>query len=192
MTAHFSTEHLPEHMDKRHRASGISEEVFAAIGIALAIIGLAGAAPRVLDTIAVIVLGATFLCERWTVAGAHEGFDVRRPAERALTAESIAGWAGVVLGILSLLRVAPTVLAPIAVIVFGAGLVFGVTMGWRTERVIAGVATMVLGILALIQLDPRRLTLIGLMVVGVALLFTGPMVASRLHHAVKKAERAVS
>jgi hypothetical protein len=175
-------------MDTRHRAGGIGEEVGAAIGLVLAIIGLAGAAPRFLDTIAIIVLGVTFLSERWSVTGGvHEGIHAQGAVERGLAAESIAGWTGVVLGVLSLLRLVPTVLAPIAVILFGAGLVFGVARAWRTERVIAGLATIVLGILALVQLDPRKLTLIGLIIVGGALLFTGPVVAARIHEADRRA-----
>jgi hypothetical protein len=160
----------------------VTEAITAAVGVALAIIGLAGAAPLRVATIAVIVLGATFLFERWT-ATAHmqEGTWTEAHADRALAAESIAGWAGVVLGILSLLRLAPNVLVPIAVILFGGGLILGMALGSRTARVIVGVCAVALGILALVQLYPRTLTLIGLLAVGGILLFTGPFVVARRH-----------
>lgn len=163
---------------------GVVEALTAAAGIALAIIGLAGAAPRFLDTIAVIVLGASFLFERWTATtGEREGIVSGAEFKRGMTFESIAGWAGVVLGILSLLRLAPTVLAPIAVIAFGAGLLLGLRM-WRGGRGVAGVAAIVLGILALVQIDPRTLTLIGLLAVGSALLLSGSAIGMRARHPV--------
>ena len=172
---------------QHERTGGVTEAIAAAVGVALAIIGLAGAAPRFLDTIAVIVLGATFLFERWTVtARVHSGTWDEVHADRALAAESIAGWAGVVLGILSLLRLAPTVLAPIALIVFGGGLLFGMALGSRTARFIVGLCAVALGILALLRLDPRTLTLIGLIAVGGVLLLTGPLVVMRRHHLVAR------
>jgi hypothetical protein len=167
---------------EHERAGGITEAIAASAGVALAIIGLAGRAPRVMDSIAVIVLGAAFLFERWTATSrVHAGTLPEERADRALAAESIAGWAGVVLGILSLLRVAPTVLVPIALMVFGAGLVLGLAMGSRTARLFVGLCTVALGILALLQFAPRTLTLIGMIGVGGILLLTGPMVMARMH-----------
>ncbi len=156
----------------RNRAGGAVEALCAVAGIVLAIIGLAGAS-RFFDAIADIVVGAAFLFEVWTLMA-------RGQHERGLWAERVAGWAGVVLGILALLHLAPTVLAPIAVIVFVAGLIFGMGLLSRAARVVVGVCAVVLGILALIQLDPRTLTLIGLIAVAGILLLTGPaLVRSR-------------
>lgn len=157
----------------RNRSGGAVEAICAVAGIVLAIIGLAGAS-RFFDAIADIVVGAAFLFETWTVLAAGR-------SERGLWAQRIAGWAGVVLGILALLRLAPTVLAPIAVIIFGAGLVLGMGLLSRAARVVVGLCAIVLGILALIQLDPRTLTNIALIAVAGILLLTGPAMAWRGH-----------
>lgn len=155
------------------RTTGAVEALCAVAGIVLAIIGLAGAS-RFFDAIADIVVGAAFLFEVWTVLGTGG-------RDRGVWAERVAGWAGVVLGILALLHLAPTVLAPIAVIVFGAGLVLGMGLLSRSARVVVGACAIVLGILALIQLDPRTLTNIGVIAVASILLLTGPAFARRGH-----------
>jgi hypothetical protein len=162
----------PAHRD---RTGGTAAALCAAAGVVLAIIGLAGAS-RFFDAIVEIVVGAAFLFEVWTVLATD-----RHEHRRGLWAERTAGWVGIVFGILALLRLAPTVLAPIAVIVFGAGLALGMGLLSRTGRIVVGCATIVLGILALIQLQPRTLTLIGLIAVSGTLLLTGPALASRRH-----------
>jgi hypothetical protein len=159
---------------QRNRAGGAVEALCAAAAIVLAIIGLAGG-PRFFDAIAGIVLGTAFLFEVWTVLGGAHGAS----HERGLTAERVAGWVGVVLGILALLRLAPTFLAPIAVIVFGFGLALGMGMLSRAARITVGVCAIVLGILALLRLDPRTLTNISVIAVGAVLMFTGPAMAWR-------------
>jgi hypothetical protein len=164
------------------RGTTWTEAFFAAGGLALAIIGLSGAAPRWLDTIADIAIGLAFLFERWSVtARQHEGAFTGLQRDRGLTAEAVAGWTGVVLGILSLVRVAPSILAPIAVLVFGAGLAIGTGLGTRSGRILIGCAAIVLGILAIIGIDPHTLTLIGLIGVSAALLLSGPLFAWRRH-----------
>ncbi len=180
----------PTEPSTRHeRAGGLTEAILAAAGIVLAIIGLAGAAPRFLDAIAVIVLGAAFLFERWTAtARVHEGFWLEEHGDRGLAVESVAGWSGVVLGILALLRLAPMVLTPIAVIVFGVALVLGMGLASRGVRIIVGLGAICLGILALLRLDPRTLTLIGLLAVGCILLLSGPLVVARLSTAARRTE----
>ncbi|HEX8791865.1 MAG TPA: hypothetical protein VF765_13015 [Polyangiaceae bacterium] len=157
----------------RNRAGGAVEALCAVAGIVLAIIGLAGAS-RFFDAIADIVVGAAFLFEVWTLTA--RGHD-----DRGMWAERAAGWTGVVLGILALLGLAPTVFAPISVIVFGAGLIFGVGLLSRAARVVAGLCAVVLGILALLQLDPRTLTNIAVIAVAGILLVTGPAVARSTH-----------
>jgi hypothetical protein len=166
----------------RTRTGGFSEAFFAAGTIVLAIIGLA-AAPRAWGSVATIALGVAFVLERWTLAErAHEGGVTPGPeAKRGLTAESVAGWTGIVLGILALLRLAPTFLIPISVIVYGAGLALGSGVGTRSGRVLVGCAAIVLGVLALLRVDPRTLSLIGLLGMGATLLFSGPAMAYLPH-----------
>src|SRR5579884_2695589 len=190
-------------------AGSLVEAFGGAAAVVLAIIALAGGAPTLLMTITTIVLGAALLVEGAAVLGRYERLlrDVEAPGgsrvARAelgsgMTAESVAGVAGVVLGILSLLGLAPTVLSPIALIVFGGGLVLGSAAvsrmntveyygaGEATRRVmrelvnasasgqvLLGIGAVVLGILALLQLDPMTLTLVGFLAVGGAVLLSG-------------------
>ena len=168
MTTRLASDVHQIHLLHRQRANGV-EGLCALAGIVLAFIGLAGGA-RLFDAIASIVIGAAFLFETWTVITAPRELEHRR----GIWADRAAGGLGVVLGILALLRVGPTVLAPISLLVFGAGLVFGMGFASRTTRVVIGLAAIVLSILAIIQLDPRTLTLTGIIAVGTALLVTGP------------------
>ncbi len=178
MTTHFVKETSreervgAEQRPSRMQRSFAAESLAAVVGVVLAIIGLAGAASRILDTIAVIALGAAFLCERWAALQPGRAGSSALGDRRGLTLDSIAGWAGIALGVLSLLRLAPTVLVPVAVIIFGAALAFGAGERWRSARTVAGVVAIVLGILALARIDPRTLSLIGLIVVGGALVAT--------------------
>jgi hypothetical protein len=143
-------------------------------GIVLAIAGLASASP-VFGATAAVVVGAGFLFEVWSVAP--------REHARGVWAERLAGFVGIVFGILSLLHLAPRVLAPIGIIVFGVGLAAGMGMLSRTGRIIAGVCAIALGVIALTQFDPRTFTLIGLIAVAGTLMLTGPAVTLRGHGA---------
>jgi hypothetical protein len=111
----------------------------------------------------------------------HEGAAPLHHGIAPMAAESIAGWGGIVLGILALLNLAPSVLLPVAVIVLGGGLLLGMGLASRPARAILGLAAIALGILALLRIDARTLTLVGLIATGSALLLTGPVVAMRMH-----------
>src|SRR5207249_49523 len=129
-----------------------------------------------------------------------------------LGAEFIAGLAGVVLGVLSLIDISPSYLLPVSAIVFGAALLIGTgvvarvnesptltpgeakTETWDREvtanaagmQIFIGLATMALGILALIIFDWTILTLVALLCVGAATFVSGATLANRLqtvmHH----------
>ncbi len=124
-----------EETGARAAAGGSSGQAIAASGaVALTIIGLAGGAPAILLSIAIIAMGAAFLFEGGGVAARFaEMYEERPGADRAseteagggATVEFLGGSAGVVLGILSLLNVYPEILAPIAVIAFGGTMVMG-------------------------------------------------------------------
>jgi hypothetical protein len=146
----------------------VLEFVAAAGGVTLAIIGLAGAAPRPVAAIAIITLGAAFLLERWA-AELYRG-DVLPDLGR-LTWASIAGGAGIVLGIRSLFY--PDWIAPaIALIFFGVALALSPWPSSRAIRVLAGMGAVVLGVLALARIAAPTLTLAGSIVVGSALAST--------------------
>jgi hypothetical protein len=192
-----------EHGDssvKTTRAAGALFEALAAAGAAvLSIIGLAGIAPMFLAAIATVVLGVALLIEGGGLVTHHdhafadkEGLTRTGDEVGRTSAESIAGIAGIVLGIFSLLRVSPRFLLPISLIVFGAGLLMGAGIDARGKvmgsgHVLVGVAGIVLGILALIGVGPMTLVLIGLLAIGFAVLISGTAWGARhlhpLHHA---------
>ncbi|HVT29365.1 MAG TPA: hypothetical protein VHE81_15220, partial [Lacipirellulaceae bacterium] len=121
-----------------------------------------------------------------------------------MSAEMLAGFAGVALGILALVGLVPMTLCTVAVIAFGGALLLG---GGETYRVshlgrypedtaeyaarlsaesaaggetLVGIAAIVLGILALIGFQPALLTLIGLLCLGGGMLLSGMAVSVRM------------
>jgi hypothetical protein len=158
----------PTHRDQ---TGGMIEGLFALAAIVLAIIGLAGG-PRFFDAIATIAIGGAFLFETWTVAASA--------TERDIWAARLAGWAGVLLGLVVLRWLGPTVFIPIALLAFGVGLVFSTGLASGPVGLAIGSAAIALGFLAIVPLHPRMLTLIGIIAVGGVLLLTGPTTAWRL------------
>jgi hypothetical protein len=111
-------------------AGGSMGEAVAGIAaVVLAIVGLAGLYPVYLTAIASIVLGVALLLQGGAVAARFSQLLAEAAGTRltnrelggGMSAEFLAGAAGVVLGILALLRVFPEVLLPVAAIVFGGG-----------------------------------------------------------------------
>jgi hypothetical protein len=122
-----------------------------------------------------------------------------REIEGGSTTEAIGGAAAIVLAILGLLGVLPTVLASIASIAIGVGLIVaGGAIAARYERVLAGpdtatvhreiaggmgmeafagVAALVLGILALLGLSPMTLLAISAIAAGAGLLMASGSMA---------------
>ena len=170
-------------------------EVLAAAGAAvLAIIGIAGGAPMWLTAIAVIVLGVALLIEGGGVYTRHhqyfthsaEGYASSEHVENvgSTSSEAMAGIAGVVLGVLSLIGVAPRFLLPISLIIFGGGLLMGTSGGARSAlsgsgHAMVGCAAIVLGILALVGVASDTLTLVGLLAVAGALFLTASSIGAR-------------
>lgn len=188
-------------------SGGSGLEVLAgAAAIVLSILGLIGMAPIVFGAIACICLGGALLLfsgavgARWRETGARvqrerdEGADV----VGGLGAEAIGGAAGVVLGILALIGLAPVTLFTIAVICIGGGMLFGgagqaeldVLATERDPRLarysekamkagggvmaLAGIGGVVLGILGLIGVQPVVvLALVATLVLGGGLLLGG-------------------
>jgi len=137
----------------------------AFVTIALAIVGLAGVWPTTMAAIASIILAGSVLAEsgfsfsewnRHTVMASEEEF----------SAKMLGGVAGVVLGILALLGIAPTTLLAVAIIVFG------VTFLLRDENLM-GICAVVLGVLAVVGVAPATLVLVGLLSLGTLALLKG-------------------
>jgi hypothetical protein len=212
-----SEEHLRE---ERHTVESIlggtvSGGVIAIAGIVLAIIGLAGVEPRWLLSAATIAVGVSFLLEGASIATrlsdlleeATEGRVQMAELGTGVTAETLAGAAGIALGILAALNVVPLVLLPVAAIVFGAAAVLGagtnvgindlVTVHHeehaRARRVIrqavfattglqvlVGLGAVTLGIIALAGQYPLTLTLVAMLGISGAFLLSNSAVAGRM------------
>jgi hypothetical protein len=195
-------------------AGGSLTEALAGLAAAaLAIIALAGVLPGYLAAIATIAVGVALLAQggavatRWSrIVAETPGYewDPKTELGSGMTGEILGGAAGIVLGILALIGVAPQILIPVALLVFGGAMLVGtgtaVDLGTmrtpvdprvdRSTREIAvaasgtqmliGIAAIVLGILALIGIDPLTLSLVGLLAAGASILFSGSAVSARV------------
>lgn len=174
--------------------------------IVLTILGLAHVAPGFLAGIATIAVGVALLAQGGTVAAeyarisGYQGDVAVFSGSSSWSIELLAGAAGIVLGILTLLGITPLVLAAAAIIAFGGGLclsagataqvaVTNATGPSSDDRIrrfavesastssitqaLTGLQAVVLGILALAGLDSLPLALIALLVIGVFLLVNG-------------------
>jgi hypothetical protein len=110
---------------------GIGSEAVATVGSAgavPAIVGLAGALPHLLAQVGVIVVGASFVAVQGSAAARYGAALSREersqlhalPTGAAVTSEFVGGMTAALLGLLSLLGVAPLLLLAIAVILLGA------------------------------------------------------------------------
>ncbi len=125
-------------MDRPTAVSGFTTGILGAGALSVGIIGLAGLAPSVLAGIGVIIVGLLFLAvgvqslqstrQVLMKAGASDGVGL------GLSAESAAGGAGIVLGILSLLGVIPAILDGAAIIAFGAAFILSASSQARTAQ----------------------------------------------------------
>jgi hypothetical protein len=199
-------------------ASASAEVIGGAAAIVLSIIALCGGLPVALMSITTIVLGASFVLDAAAMSARYERLlgeawgaqpNVRRTEHvGGLSAETIAGVTGIVLGILSLIGINPHVLSAVALIVFGAALLFSAGIKQRFAAVSArhavpgseslhhvahgaagltaggdvliGLGAIVLGILALIGIVSDTLILVGYLGVGFLLMMSGSTMGLRL------------
>jgi hypothetical protein len=183
----------------------IAEAIAGAAAVVLAILGLSGSMPLYMAAIATLALGVALLAQGGAVASqwsrlaretsAYRG-DSRVDLGGGVAAETFGGAAGVVLGILALLDILPTVLLPVALLVFGGTLLLGsrvtvdlssvadlqgrrlpmtreASLGATGLQSLAGVAGLVLGILSLVGTAPLTLVLVGLLAISAAVLLSG-------------------
>ena len=186
----------------------IAEAAAAASAVVLAIIGLVGTRPYLMMSMATIALGAAFLLREVGLVSQslHAGHLSRgetfmeQALTRGLTAVTIAGTAGVALGILALGDVEPAILVPAAVTVFGGALLFdrqvnpllsafqsrGIdsTPGEGGELLV-GVGATTMGILALLDIAPVTLSLVALLALGVSTFLVGSAFGTKLMSATR-------
>jgi hypothetical protein len=194
--------------------SSLGEGIAGIAAVAVAVIGLVNVFPAVLVSVATISIGVALLFEGGTTAARFselmpevEGRTDNFVRWGGMSAGFLAGAAGIALGILSLLGVAPLVLVPIAAIAFGSALVMDSGVNARlaaleiaksgaektTEtmiresatasmsiQVLVGLAAISLGILALVGLAPMVLSLVAMLSIGFENLVTGTLVGGRL------------
>jgi len=207
--------------EDRHIAMSVgtgttAEIIGGAAVIVLTILGLANIAPNLMLAVATIAIGIAMLFEGGSIAAEYSQL-VTRTADNTfqtvelgsgMTAEMIAGIAGIVLGILALLGLVPLILSAAAVIVYGVALTLSSGMTMRlndlkleesTEthqraqklaheavtaavgtQVLIGLTVGVLGILALVGMAPTVLVLVALLAIGTSLLLSGGAVGGRL------------
>jgi hypothetical protein len=117
--------------------------VDAAGGIAtvvLAIVGLAHTAPELMISIATIVFGAALLIQAGAMLSEYAEImsPVSASAEEfgggSMSGLFLAGAAGIVLGILSVLGLNPSVLTSCAIIAFGAAMLLAANSVWHLHR----------------------------------------------------------
>jgi hypothetical protein len=183
--------------------------------IVLAILALAKVDPRLLNAIAVIVAGIALLIEESSFSSKYTGALWHAPtrgmqtsmASKEISAGTLAGVSGIVLGILAILGIAAVTLTAVAIVVFGAAIMFDYaaraqTMAWRTmnresseqsvrmtfagassgntSAILMGVALITLGILALAGLTSAILVTVSLLGLGAYLFLQNAAVAASL------------
>jgi hypothetical protein len=193
----------------------LAETITGASVVVITIIGLSGFMPGVMLSIATIGLGLSFLFEGGAVASRLSNLLAEVTKGRVdiaelgggLSAEFIAGFGGVALGILSLAGVASTILMPIAAIAFGIALVMGsgvkarvnhLSISNRNEpklvrqiarealmaasgvEILVGMAAIALGILSVIGIYPIELSFVAVLAVGGMVLFSGTALGGRM------------
>jgi hypothetical protein len=177
----------------------------------LAIIGLTGFDPQGMAGIATIVFGAALLIQGGTILTEYsqiaslspDGVSLTSLGSEGISAMFLVGAGGIVLGVLSLLNIAPLGLTAIAVIAYGSALLLSsssvrqlylmqgnlqsvmaprsgneliagqMATGSTGVQLMAGLASAVLGILAVAGHSPLLLSLAALLLLGVTVLLTG-------------------
>ncbi len=194
----------------------LAETIAGAGAIVLSILGLVGVFPDALLGVAAIAVGAAFLLESGAIASrlnSLAGQTARTTAIETgemgagMTVQFAGGIAGIALGVLSLLGLTPAVLLPVAAIVFGFTLLYGMGVQSRindlemqhndvqelTRRVsheafaassgihaLFGLGSVTLGILSLVGLAMMTLTLTAMLILGASAIFSGAAITARM------------
>ncbi len=193
----------------------LAEGIVGGATIVLALIGLSGILPEWMLPIATIAMGAAFLIEggaisvRFSKLLSETSKDRLDEAELGLgmTSEFLGGAAGIILGILALLRIYPMTLVPVAVLLFGSVLMLSSGMTVRLNALeiegsaesprfkkiahealsaaagvdfLIGLSAVILGIIALTGTFWSTLSLVALLIIGISGFVTGAAVTARM------------
>ncbi len=207
-----------EEISEKVVASAFSIEALAAAAtVVLAILGLVAIYPAFMIPIAILTTATAMLFKGGGIASRFNqlvretggGTASKAELEGGMSAELLAGAAGIVLGVLALIGLVPATLSAVAIIVFGGALLLG---GGETFRVshlgrypedvaeyaarlsaesaaggesLVGIAAVVLGVLAIVGIQPAMLVLVGLLCLGGAMLMSGTTVSLRMLSALR-------
>jgi hypothetical protein len=213
---HAQVETIAERPRGVYSFGWVAESIGGAVTVILAIVGLSGVHPLALAGVGSIALGialmfeGAFIARRYSelLAGVQPATPAPRTLGRGVPAESLAGLAGIILGILALLRVDPGVLLSTTAIAFGGALLLGsgATSDLKLLRlanenaggvalqrlakeaisvvsggeVLVGVAAIVLGILGVLTIAPFTMALVALLCVSASILMAGTAISTRL------------
>jgi len=193
----------------------LAESIAAGATIVLSLIALSGTLVATLLPIAVLAMGAAFLLEggsislRFTrlLAEASEEDIEKADFGIGVTSEFLGGVTGIVLGILAILKLAPMILIPVAVLVFGATLILssrmmvrlnsleleGFTENNRVRKIayeitaaaagvefLLGISAVILGIIALTGTATATLSLVAVLIVAISGFVTGAAASARM------------
>ncbi len=223
MNSTLTTQPLDEvkKSEKTVLGGSLAEGIASGAAIVLALVALSGISPGMLMSVAVIVMGAAFLLEGGAISMRFSKLLSETSSSRfdeaelgvGVTSEFLGGVAGIVLGVLSLLKLTPMILVPVAVIVYGSTLILSSGMTVRLNALelegagettrfrriaheamtaaagvdfLLGLATVVLGIIALTGVYTTVLSLIALLAIGLSGFVTGTAVTSRMASLVRK------
>jgi len=194
----------------------LAEGLCGIAAVVLAIIGLSGALPFDLGGVTAIVVGAGLLLEGAAIGTRFSRLLDETAGQRfslselggGMTAEFLAGAAGIVLGILALIGIHGGTLLAVSAIVFGAALLLGAGAsatlnGFVVEhhyrdremvrraasglvsaatgaQVLIGLGAVILGIIALTTVYTLTLSLVAFLIVGAALAICGMALGTRM------------
>ena len=196
-------------------AAGSSGEAIAGgAAVILAILGLVGVLPVYMVAIATICAGGGMFLEGSAIAARFKDLEEHLIETKqteivlggGMAFEVLGGVAGIVLGILALVGVAPGVLISVAAIAMGGALLLGAGATERLDRlqtqwsvrhhrpqwmhdsilgasglqVLAGLGAVTLGIIALSGVAPMVLDLVAMLTIGGSVLLAGSAIAGEL------------
>lgn len=212
---HFELSRDKEKTLKEIVAGGsLSSAIFGVGAGVLAILALVGIYPMLFAAIATILVGVAFLVEGGVIVSqiSHLTLEpaTRRETEaigQGMAMESLAGIAGIVLGILALIGINPMTLLAVSAIVYGCGVLMesgamarlnililsgshlenqSQSLAYETLNATAGLDTIcgfagiVLGILALAGISPLGLILVSMLAFGCVQLLSGTALTSKV------------
>ncbi len=184
------------HDEKTYMMGYLVIGIMCALAIVLSIIGLANYS-LMASAVAVIMLAVVFMLEGGTMVRFFRLSHRKRETGAQtveLSAEIVAGVAGLVLGIMAIMGYIPITMISIAVIVYGAALILGAAfaptfgaVGTKLERqstfeILTGVAGLTLGILAVIGIYPLILSLVAIIVLSLGAFMTENTLKNQAEH----------